>query len=113
MAIYVLRKSIAEDDGENYVIDVAVSKTLGELESLRDRSILFETQDQDDIVVGDHPAGLLGNSFRYLEGYVSYAIEVFEFPNDIEETIFEAEIKARMSIDSDRLIQLLIRNEDL
>jgi len=111
--MFVLRKTINEDDGDRYVVDVAVSNSEEELVALRDRCIAFETQDQDDIVVKDHPAGLIGNSFRYLEGYVSYGLLAFDFEDDMEESVFEAQMKAKMSIETEKLTQLLIRNEDL
>jgi hypothetical protein len=111
--MYVLKKLIEEEDGDTYAVDVAVSKTLSELEDLRDRCIVFESQHEDDIVVRDHPAGLIGNHFKYLVGPVSYRVTEFTFTEELEENVFEAEIKARMSIETGRVFDLLTRNEDL
>ena len=115
MTMYVLKKTLNEIDGDEdqYAVDVAVSKTKDELEVLRDRCIEFESQEEDDIVAKDHPAGLIGNHFKYLVGYVSYTISEFKFAEEMEESVFEAEIKARMSIETDIVFDLLTRSEDL
>ena len=105
--LYVLSKILTQVKGKRKrtiysSVDLAVSYIKDEMEELQIKCVEFEAKEGvSKYTLDKHPAGFGGYIYCYNHGIITYVVRAFEFDDEMEIIVVEAQIKSAIILNGD------------